>query len=79
MAHLMGMTLAALLVSANAIGHEYYADGFVIIHPWAVPTAAGVTDAPVYFHLDEVSKGDRLISGFHRLPTGWNFERTTGL
>jgi copper(I)-binding protein len=47
--------------------HEYYADGFMIIHPWANPTPPGVVDAPVYFSLQEVTKGDRLIRGFSPL------------
>lgn len=56
-----------LMLPAVANAHEYYADGFMIIHPWARPTAPGVTDTPVYFHLQEVSKGDRLIRGFSPL------------
>lgn len=47
--------------------HEYYADGFMIIHPWAAPSKPGDVDAPVYFHLQDVTKGDRLIRGFSPL------------
>lgn len=47
--------------------HEYYADGFMIIHPWSEPSQPGAVDAPVYFHLQDVAKGDRLIRGFSPL------------
>lgn len=59
--------VAMLLLSITVEAHEYYADGFMIIHPWAEPTQPGVVDVPVYFHLAEVTKGDRLIRGFSPL------------
>ncbi len=57
-------TTILLMLPATANAHEYYADGFMIIHPWARPTAPGVVDTPVYFHLQEVTKGDRLIRAY---------------
>ena len=59
--------VALLLLPITVAAHEYYADGFMIIHPWAEPTRAGVVDVPVYFHLADVTKGDRLIRGFSPL------------
>ena len=61
------VVVASLLLPGAAEAHEYYADGFMIIHPWAEPTRAGAVDAPVYFHLAEITKGDRLIRGFSPL------------
>jgi periplasmic copper chaperone A len=59
---LRGATAALLLFPLTALqAHEYYADGFMIIHPWADPTPPGVVDAPVYLSLAEVTKGDRLL------------------
>lgn len=58
------MSVAVLVLPVTALhAHEYYADGFMIIHPWANPTPLGVVDAPVYFNLQDVTKGDRLIRG----------------
>ncbi len=51
-----------MLLSPTASAHEYYADGFVIIHPWALQTDKGATTAPVYLRFDEITKADRLIS-----------------
>ena len=57
--------LAALAGHAQA--HEYYAEGLSFIHPWAEATAPGVTDAPVYFRLDNIRRNDRLLSASTRL------------
>jgi len=58
-------TLAALAGQAQA--HEYYAEGFTFVHPWAEATENGVTEAPVYFKLENVSRNDRLLSASTRL------------
>ena len=61
------LTLAILLLPIMVGAHEYYADGFMIIHPWADPTRPGAVDVPVYFHLTEITKSDQLIRGFSPL------------
>jgi len=53
---------ALLLFSAASSAHEYYADGFTIVHPWALPTPDGETDAGVYLRFEQIQKGDRLLS-----------------
>jgi periplasmic copper chaperone A len=47
---------------SSASAHEYYADGFTIVHPWALPTAPGVNAAEVYLRFDDISSDDRLVS-----------------
>ena len=56
-----------LILPVTVQAHEYYADGFMIIHPWSEPSPPGAVDAPVYFHLEDITKGDRLIRGFSPL------------
>lgn len=65
---LRGVSIVMLMFPVTALqAHEYYADGFMIIHPWANPSSPGAVDAPVYFHLQDITKGDRLIRGFSPL------------
>ena len=67
---LAGLTVLALsLISATgpAQAHEYYAEGFTFIHPWADASVPGATDAAVYFKLDGVRRDDRLLSASSRL------------
>jgi copper(I)-binding protein len=52
-----GLVLAAMPLLA----HEYQADGFTLIHPWADATGPGATDAPVHYTLEEVTREDRLL------------------
>lgn len=61
------VAMVAMLFPTQVEAHEYYADGFMIIHPWAAPSRPGDVDAAVYFHLQDVTKGDRLIRGFSPL------------
>jgi copper(I)-binding protein len=56
---LAGAALA--LAAGSAAACEFYANGFTLIHPWADPTPAGVTDAPVYFRLEGITRDDRLV------------------
>jgi copper(I)-binding protein len=53
----------ALSLSApgSACAHEYFTQGFTVIHPWAEPTGPGELCAPVYFKLDNVVAADRLL------------------
>ena len=59
--------LALAVLAGHAQAHEYYAEGFTFIHPWAEATAPGATDAPVYFKLDNVRRDDRLLSATTRM------------
>lgn len=65
--HIAALWLLLGFLPASAWAHEYYADGFIIVHPWAQPTPQGSVDVPVYFHLAELTRGDRLIRGFSPL------------
>jgi copper(I)-binding protein len=58
--------------------HEYYADGFMIIHPWSDPTQPGEVDAPDYDGLDNVTQGDRLIKAFSPLAERIEFRAGDG-
>lgn len=60
--HWLQMVLTlSVLVAAPAGAHEYYVDGFTLIHPWAEATEPGVADAPVYFKCESVVRADRLV------------------
>jgi copper(I)-binding protein len=52
-----------VLAAAPLAAHEYQADGFTLIHPWADATEPGATDAPVHYKLEDVTREDRLIRG----------------
>ena len=56
------LTIAAAMLCSPAIGHEYYAKSFKVIHPWAEPTPAGANSAEVYMKIEQISEGDRLLS-----------------
>lgn len=59
----LGLLVASLATLPGvAQSHEYYAEGFTFVHPWAEATAPGVVDAAVYFKLDNVRSTDRLLS-----------------
>lgn len=44
--------------------HEYYVQEFTLIHPYAVATAIDADAAPVYFKVEGVTIGDRLLSAY---------------
>jgi periplasmic copper chaperone A len=56
-----GSMLWLAISIAPAAAHEYFTPGFTFVHPWAEATAAGQTDAPVYFVLDNVTRTDTLL------------------
>ncbi len=68
---LVAALLTAPLTELHA--HEYYADGFMIIHPWAEPSPPDVVDAPVYFRLDDITKGDKLIKAYSPMAESVEF------
>ncbi len=53
--------LASGLVG-NACAHEYYGQGFTLVHPWSEATQAGATQTPIYFKLENISGKDKLTS-----------------
>ncbi|MBC7471121.1 MAG: copper chaperone PCu(A)C [Ramlibacter sp.] len=60
---LSGVCSAALAIVGAAVqAHEYYAEGFLLVHPWANPTEPGATEVPVYFDIDDIVREDRLVS-----------------
>lgn len=54
-------TLALLCAATIASAHEYYVPGLTVVHPWGEATAPGATSAPIYFTVDNVTKGDRIV------------------
>ena len=62
---LLALSLAALPGLVQS--HEYYAEGFTFVHPWAEATVPGAVDAAVYFKLDNVRSADRLLSATTRM------------
>lgn len=56
-----GCTALLALAAGSAAACEFYANGFTLIHPWAEATPPGITDAPVYFRLEGITRGDRLM------------------
>lgn len=53
--------LSAALPFGSAQAHEYYAQNFRLIHPWADPTPPGVRDAAVYMRFEDIEAADRLV------------------
>lgn len=56
------LAIVAAFFCTPASAHEYYANHFKVIHPWAEPTAPGAKSAAVYMKIEEISEGDRLLS-----------------
>lgn len=52
----------ALLGAVPAQSHEYYADGFTVVHPWGAASEPQARDAPIYLILESITKSDRLLS-----------------
>lgn len=51
----------ACLLALPLAAHEYQADGFTLIHPWADATEPGATEAAVHYKLEDVTKTDKLV------------------
>jgi periplasmic copper chaperone A len=49
-------------IVGHAIAHEYYGQGFTLVHPWSHATEVSATQAPIYFKLENISGTDKLIS-----------------
>lgn len=68
---LKGMGLLALAAAGLAAqAHEYYANGFLLVHPWANPTEPGATEVPIYFVVDDIVREDRLLSAWSMWADG---------
>lgn len=61
---LRGLSGAVVLSTLPSTGHahEYYANGFTVVHPWALPTAPGATTAAVWVRFEDITENDRLIA-----------------
>ena len=60
-------SILALLCAVPAQAHEYYADGFTVVHPWGEATGPQRRDAPIYLILESITKNDRLLSAYSTL------------
>ncbi|MBC7380724.1 MAG: copper chaperone PCu(A)C [Burkholderiaceae bacterium] len=58
---LFASVVLALLMPLGVQAHEYYGQGFTLVHPWAEPTPDGVAETPIYFSLEDIAAGDRLV------------------
>jgi len=70
MKHIFAMTiiaLAAILTSLPTHAHEYYADGFTVVHPWGEASDRAARDAPIFMTIESISKNDRLLSAYTSL------------
>lgn len=56
------IAIAAAMLCNPAYAHEYYAQSFKVIHPWADATPTGASSAAVFLKIEEISEGDRLLS-----------------
>jgi len=61
------IALAAILISSPTHAHEYYADGFTVVHPWGEASDPAARDAPIFMTIESISKNDRLLSAYTRL------------
>jgi copper(I)-binding protein len=59
---LLALTHVAAVTSLPVSAHEFYASGFTIVHPWAMPAEAGAATAAIYLRFDDVGEADRLVS-----------------
>ena len=63
----LALLILASLAAVSAESHEYYADGFTIVHPWGEASEPQARDAPIYLILESITKNDRLLSAYTTL------------
>ncbi len=68
----MAMAIASSGLAFAALGHEYYAAGFKIVHPWAMPTGPADKSTVAFVRFEEISSADRLIGA--RSPVAGKIE-----
>jgi copper(I)-binding protein len=61
------LAFIAISTSVPSYAHEYYADGFTVVHPWGEASDPAVRDAPIFMTIESISKNDRLISAYTSL------------
>jgi copper(I)-binding protein len=61
------LALVALSASVPTQAHEYYADGFTVVHPWGEASDPTSRDAPIFMTIESISQNDRLLSAHTRL------------
>ena len=61
------IALTAILTSSPTHAHEYYADGFTVVHPWGEASDRAARDAPIFMTIESISKNDRLLSAYTSL------------
>ncbi|NBS95474.1 MAG: hypothetical protein EBT08_04850 [Betaproteobacteria bacterium] len=59
----LAFLILASLAAVSAESHEYYADGFTVVHPWGEASEPQARDAPIYLILESITKNDRRSSG----------------
>ena len=62
--------MLALIATSAALpshAHEYYADGFTVVHPWGEASDPAVRDAPIFMTIESIAKNDRLLSAYTSL------------
>ncbi|HUG72653.1 MAG TPA: copper chaperone PCu(A)C [Steroidobacteraceae bacterium] len=58
---LMACAAAVALHPVSVQGCEYYAEHFIIGHPWSDPAPAQSPAVPVYMHFEQIEADDRFI------------------
>jgi len=61
------LAFIAISTSVPSYAHEYYADGFTVVHPWGEASDPAVRDAPIFMTIESISKSDRLLSAYTSL------------
>lgn len=46
----------------RSLAHEYYGQGFTLVHPWANATVRDAVQAPLFFKITSIESADKLIS-----------------
>ena len=61
------LAFITISTSVPSHAHEYYADGFTVVHPWGEASDPAARDAPIFMTIESISKNDRLLSAYTRL------------
>jgi copper(I)-binding protein len=56
------LALIAISAAPPSNAHEYYADGFTVVHPWGEASDPAVRDVPIFMTIESIFKNDRLLS-----------------
>ena len=61
----LAFLILASLAAVCAESHEYYADGFTVVHPWGEASDPQARDAPIYLILESITK---MIASYQPIP-----------